>query len=68
MNQWRSGLREDWPKWPSGYALLRLPNTCASRGTPMASAHDLFSLFVLMIFRCFSFSKDRTSAIPSQRT
>ena len=32
MNQRRSGLREDWPKWPSGYALLRLPNTCASRG------------------------------------
>ena len=32
MNQWKFGLREDWPKWPSGYALLRLPNTCASRG------------------------------------
>ena len=30
MNHRRSGIREDWPKWPSGFALLRLPNTCAS--------------------------------------
>ena len=27
-------LREYWPKWPSGYALLRLPNTCARRVKP----------------------------------
>ena len=40
MNQWRSGLREDWPKWPSGYARLRLPNTCASKGEKVAMPHQ----------------------------